>query len=182
MFLLTCWDMTTALQEQTASVPPLSVRIIAKLDIFVKTPIVLLGASSAAWHHSPGLLLGFLIPSRFAQPLFVLLAAGSFILAIGILRKKAWGLDGLVAYCLLGLVNAPVVLLSRARLTYEGVQAQRLIVDSRISMQTAMKLQQIISISIYAVAFTISAIFLYFLLTRRRAFRDICEASAHASR
>ena len=166
--------MTDASQEQPVRVIPLSVRIIANLEIFAKTPIVLLGAVSAARHHSPGILLGFLIPARVAQPLFMLLTAGSVTFAVGTLRKKPWGLDGLVAYCVLGLVNAPVVLLSRSRLAYEAIMAQRLVMGSRVSAEAAMKIQQIISTSVYAAAFTASAIFLYFLLTRRRAFRAAC--------
>jgi hypothetical protein len=75
----------------------------------------------------------------------------------------------------LGLVNAPIVLLSRARLTYEAIQTQRLVMDSQISVETAMKIQRVISTSVYALAFTISAICVYFLVTRRRAFGLACD-------
>lgn len=174
--------MKSALQEQPVRVVPLSLRIIANLEIFAKTPVVLLGAVSAALHHSPAILLGFLLPGRVAQPLLVLLTAGSFSCAIGMLRKKLWGLDGLVAYSVLGLVNASAVLLSRSRLTYEAIMAQRLVMDSRMSVEAAMKTQQIISTSVYAVTFTVSAIYLYFLLTHRRAFRDACASRAEVPR
>lgn len=173
--------MASASREQAGpGVIPRSVRIIANLEIFAKTPIVLLGAFFAARHHSPTILLGFLIPVGVSLPLLVLLTSGSLTLAVGTLRKKPWGLDGLVVYSVLGLVNAPVVLLSRARLTLEAIQAQRLVMESQISVETAAKIQEIISTSVYAVGFTISAIVLYFLLTRRRAFRAACATrSAH---
>jgi hypothetical protein len=158
---------------------PLSVRIIALLDIFVKAPVVLLGALSGAWHHSPALLLGLLIPSRIAPPLLMLLAAGSLTLAIATLVKKPWGLDGLVVYAVFALVNAPLTLFSRARLTYEALMARRMVMDSRIPVDTAVRIQQLIFISIYVIAFIVAALFLYFLLTRRSAFRAAC--AAHAS-
>lgn len=171
--------MTHGLQEQPGTgVIPRSVRIIANLEIFAKTPIVLLGAFVAARHHSPTILLGFLIPAGVSLPLLVLLTSGSFILAVGTLRKKPWGLDGLVLFSVFGLVNAPVVLLSRARLALEAIGAQRLVMESQISVEAAMKIQRIISTSVYAVVFTFYAIVLYFFLTRRRSFRAACATRA----
>lgn len=163
--------MTNASQEQPVRVTPLSVRIIANLEIFAKTPIVLLAAVSAGWHHSPAILLGFLVPVRIAQPLLVLLTAGSFFFAVETLRKRSWGLDGLIAYSVLGVVNAALVWLSRSRLAYETIMAQRLVTESRMSMEAAMKIQRVISTSVYTFTFAVSAIVLYFLLTRRRVFR-----------
>jgi hypothetical protein len=175
--------MTDASQEQPGpGAVPLSVRIIANLEIFARTPLVLLGAFSAARHHSPAILLGLVIPFRVAALFFVPFNVGSFILAVGTLWKKPWGLDGLVAYSVFVLVNAPLVLLSGARLRYDAIQAQRFVVDSQISVETAMKIQQIISTSVYAVGFTISAVCLYFLLTRRGAFRVACATHAQVPR
>jgi hypothetical protein len=126
--------------------------------------------------------LGLLVPSQLALPLLVLLTAGSFILAVATLLEKPWGLDGLVVYSVLGIVNAPAVLLSRSRLTYEAIRAQRLVVDFRLPVDTAMKIERVISTSVYGVVFTISAIYLYFLLTRRRAFRVACATRVEVAR
>jgi hypothetical protein len=160
---------------------PLSIRIIAILEIAVKTPVVLIGAFLAAWHHSTGLLLGFLVPARIAPLLFTLLIAGSLSFAIGTLRGKRWGLDGLTAYAVFGLFNAPLVLFSRARVAYEGMMARRLVSDSGISFERALHLQQVISTSIYVATFIIAAVCLYFLLTRRAAFRTACAAQNGAA-
>jgi hypothetical protein len=171
--------MTEALQEQhNPAAIPLSVRIIANLEIFVKVPMVVFGLLLAARHRSPAILLGFLIPHPVALPILASLTAGSVTLAVATLRRKPWGLDGLLAYSVFGVINTPVILLSRARLTYETIQAHRLVVESHVSAETAMSTQQVIFSSVCVIAFTISAIYLYLLLTRRRAFRLACTARA----
>lgn len=153
---------------------PASIRIIAILDIAVKTPIVLIGAFLAARHHSAGPFLGFLVPAGVAPLLFTFLEAGSLTFAIGTLRRKRWGLDGLTAYAVLGLFNAPLVLFSRARVAYEEMMADRLVRQIGIPLERALHLQQIISTTTYVAAFLIGAVCLYFFLTRRAAFRAAC--------
>ncbi|MFZ0333829.1 MAG: hypothetical protein WAN10_12955 [Candidatus Acidiferrales bacterium] len=160
---------------------PLSIRIIAILEIAVKTPLLLLGEFSAVRHHSPALLLGFLVPHRVAPLMLALLVVGSLICAIATLRTKQWGLDGLTVYALFGLVNAPLVLLSRARVTYADIMARRLVTDSGMSPQAATQFQQALSVSIYIVAFVLSAVILYFLPARRKAFRAVCAARVSAA-
>jgi len=165
----------------SASKIPLSVLVIAILDLVVKVPMTVFAVFSSAMDHSSSLFLGMLVHGRMIMVVFLTMLAAGIIFSVATLLKRSWGIDGLLAIVFIGVVNAPLVLFSPSRAVYEAAAVKRLNADAAFSAQAASQFQHLTTTGIFSLGFLISATALYFLLTRRKAFRAACAASASLS-
>jgi hypothetical protein len=154
---------------------PVSVRVIA-IIFLVFSGFALLGLPFTIRTKIPTVMLGILIQGRTAWAyglVFVLVQIG---LCIAVLKRRAWALDGLIAVTLLGVVNSVLFAISPSRKVFFDTIMQREEFPPGVdaSLITSF-VNSILPISI-GIAVLLWAVVLYFLFTRRKAFRAACEA------
>lgn len=154
---------------------PISIRVIA-IIILVTAPVALFSLPLAIRAHLPTIILGIWMTGWTAPAYLVISVAIQIVLPIAVLRRRLRALDGLIAYLLFATLNALLFFVSssrnaffdaitRAESTTPGMDPEMM---GRF-MKMAMPIVMGFSVLLFALA-------LYFLFTRRRAFREACEA------
>ena len=159
---------------------PISIRVIAILFL-VFGGFALLSTPLAIRLRIPTLMLGILIQGRSAWvsgAVFVLVQIG---LCIAVLKRRAWGLDGLIAFTLIGVVNSVLFVISPSRrLLFDTImQKEKLLPDVDANAISSF-MNSVLPISM-GFGVLLSAVVLYFLFTRRKAYRLACEARRAAA-
>ncbi len=154
---------------------PISIRVIA-IIILVSAPVALFSLPLAIRAHLPTIILGVWM-TGWATPAYVgISVAIQIALPIAVLRRRLRALDGLIAYLLFATLNAMLFFVSpsrnaffdalmRAQSTAPGVDPGLV----RQFISTVMPFVMGVSVLLFAIA-------LYFLFTRRKAYRAACEA------
>ncbi|HEV2222285.1 MAG TPA: hypothetical protein VGR84_04725, partial [Candidatus Acidoferrales bacterium] len=154
---------------------PISIRVIAILFL-VFGGFTLLSVPFAIRLRIPTLMLGILIQGRSAWmygAVFVLVQIG---LCIAVLKRRAWGLDGLIAFTLLGVVNSVLFVTSPSRnMIFDTIMQKEKLSPGMDTSAMNSFMNDVLPISM-GFGVLVSAVVLYFLFRRRRAFRAACEA------
>ena len=162
---------------------PLSIRIIAIVEILLAALTLL-----SPWYSklmnikSPLLIFGFLVHGWGVDAFYVVCGIAPILFCIEIFRRRSWGLDGLILFLLAQIVNYGLMLISPARARFNAelqAQAQSLIAQIKLpagsspfSPLSHMNLFQNLSFGVSMILF---AVLLYFLITRRKAYREACR-------
>ncbi|HEV2314451.1 MAG TPA: hypothetical protein VGR94_04025 [Candidatus Acidoferrales bacterium] len=159
---------------------PISIRVIA-IIILVTAPVALFSLPLAIRAHLPTILLGIWMTGWTAPAYLVISVVIQIVLPIAVLRRRLRALDGLIAYLLFATLNALLFFVSssrnaffdaitRAESTTSGMDPEMM---GRF-MKMAMPIVMGFSVLLFALA-------LYFLFTRRQAYRAACEARRAAA-
>jgi hypothetical protein len=154
---------------------PISIRIIT-IFFIIGGGIALLSAEFAIHTNMPTMLLGVLVQGWRAWAFLAVLAVVQLGVCIAILKRRLWALDALIVVLLFGIVNTSLFALSPSRnAVFDRVmQAESLPPSVNLSaMRDVMNTIFPVGMSLGVV---LSAVMLYFLLTRRKAFRAACSA------
>lgn len=165
---------------------PMSVRVIAVVEILYG----LMAAVGPLFAESTGmkpatLIFGFLAHGWSIDAFYITSGIVPIVFCVAILLRRRWGLDGLIVFLLAEIANLALFLVSPARGRFDvEMQAQMQSYMSHIKMPdgsapppspvfTHLNLLYGVSFGLTIVLF---AVLLYFLFTRRRAFRVACSA------
>jgi hypothetical protein len=152
---------------------PVSIRVIAVLYL-VFGAFALCAAPFSIRLKMPAMLLGKVVEGWPGWTFMVLFALVQTVLCIAVLKKKAWSLDGFIAVQIFGVVNGALFAITPSRSVYwdRVIQAESLPPNVNAAvMESMMKTLIPISLSLGVVLW---AVCLYFLVTRRKAFRAVC--------
>jgi hypothetical protein len=172
---------------QVAQTPiPLSIRVIAYVQI-VMASMGLLGLPFFTGSQRPPVLIfGFMATGWASFFYMLILGIVPVILCIAILRRKAWSLDALVVFLFVEIVNLALFLRSPMRPAYNAALQETMndwLSHMRIpnaplpEVGHAVLVQNISFVS--CIVLFVAA--LYFLFTRRSAFRAACSHASAAS-
>ena len=159
---------------------PLSIRVIAILYL-IGGAFALLGLSYSIQLNMPTLLLGKLLEGWPAWIFLSLFGLIQIVICVAVFKKCAWALDGLIAVLIFGAANTVsfAIAPSRTALWDRIVQAESLPRSiSAASMESMINTIMPIPLSLGVV---LALVCLYFLLTRRAAFRAACAAGSPVS-
>ena len=161
--------------ESGASRPhiPISIRIVAVFYILGSAMIFLTVEYTRAM-KMPTLLMGKLVEGRPAWIFLGVLGLVQLAICIAVLQRRAWALDGLIAIVVFGIVNSMgfVFSPSRDQLFARTLSGENL--PPGVAAQTMDHLMQVLLRFSLIAGTIIGFVLLYFLLTRRRAFREAC--------
>ena len=181
--------LATTFSPQVSAAPaapaiPLSILIIT-VFFLISCGSVLMGLPFTIRMNVPGILMGMVVRGWVSWTYIVVLVLGQAALSIAVLRKRAWALDGLIAFAAFSAVNAVLFAISPSRkAVFDSMFAGMF---SKLPTPPGMNLsdftdtvEKIIPISM-AGGFLISVVILYFLVTRRRAFRVACASRTESA-
>ncbi|MHB8484263.1 MAG: hypothetical protein ACYDCM_00830 [Candidatus Acidiferrales bacterium] len=166
----------------TPSMPeiPISIRVVA-VFILVTAPFALLSLPLAVRTHLPTIILGVLVTGWGTPAYLVASVVIQIALAVALLLKRFRAVDGLIAYLLFAALNGLLFLISPAREVFLDalirVQSSTPGVDPEMLRRFTYTLMP----GIMGVSVLFFAIAVYFLFTRRKAFRAACEARQTAA-
>jgi hypothetical protein len=158
---------------------PVSIRVIAILSL-AEEAFLLFSLQSIVRRHLPLVVFGVFTSGR---PLFAYgaaLVAAQIVFPIFVLRKHAWALEGMVWYAIANLLNASLFLASHARNRYFQAVSQHDAISFGTSAQAQYHRVRAVSYGGQLFAICIGVFCLYFLLTRRKAFRAACSVPVQA--
>ncbi|HKF53137.1 MAG TPA: hypothetical protein VKB26_12560 [Candidatus Acidoferrales bacterium] len=170
---------------QFAAVPsapqiPLSIRIIAVLYLIFGA-FTLLASPYSIRSGMPTLILGKVFESWPGWTFLMLIVFIQVVLCVAILKKRTWALDGLIACVVFAAANTVLFLVTPSRAVFweRIIQAQSLPPNvSAATMESMMK--TIMPISMVS-GVVLSLVCLYFLITRRKMFRNGCASRPEAA-
>lgn len=158
---------------------PLSIRVVAVIFlIFGIFP--LLSFPLVARRNVPTLLLGFMIHGSAAKALLLATAVLGIGFCAAVLWKRAWALDALIAFFIFSVANAAAFALSPLRgaaLAEMFAQQSMPATMDPASFQAFQHMMTVLFPFIMLVSVALNLVVLYFLFTRRRAFRAACASS-----
>jgi hypothetical protein len=163
---------------------PLSIRIIA-IFLIAGVGFMLVDLPAVTQLHVPTVILGVLVYGWPPWSFFLCLAVLNGGLAAVTLLKKPWALDALIALSSFNVVNTLVFWVSPARGEYMDA-VMRLETARMQTLPPGMNPDAMLSMvrAVFPVALgaglVLAVVILYFLLTRRRAFRAVCAARVSA--
>lgn len=176
-------------REPSAPHIPMSIRVIAVLEILLGAMAFL--SLSFLWSafaiiKPPLLIFGFLVHGWSIAAFYIVSGIVPIVVCAAILLRKRWGLDALIVFLLAEVANFALSFISPARTRFNSeMLAQMNKWMAQIKMptgsppppnlpQTHMMLLQGLVIGITAGLYIV---LLYFLFTRRRAFRAACVSN-----
>lgn len=152
---------------------PLSIRIITVVFL-LGVGIAFLSLTYSIRLRMPALLLGRIVEGWPAWALLIALALIQLVACIAVFKKRAWALDVLIACLIFGLANSASLLIAPTRVRFFQEIMQRESLPPNVSADLMKNIFGVvfpISIGLGAV---LGLVMLYFLFTRRRAFRAAC--------
>lgn len=158
---------------------PTSIRVIAIIEVatapfgFVTLPFLIR-------MHAPTLILGVFVRGWIVPVFLFVLLAAQIIFSIAILRRRYWGFNGLMGYALFGLLNTLLFYVSSSRAAYEAVVIRNFAMQPNMSMDSMLRFQHWFLGVVFAFTAATMIVGIYFLFTRRRAFRAACDARANS--
>lgn len=105
----------------------------------------------------------------------LLLFVAQVSLPIATLRSKRWGLDGLAAYLIFTVVNALLFMVSPGKQKFVEAVVRARGLRNGISFATMTSAMNIFLTYVMCVSALLGGVALYFVFTRRKAFREACE-------
>lgn len=153
---------------------PTSIRVIAIMSM-AGAAIVLLSLQFAVRRHHPLVIFGMLVSGWWVLVYATTLVTAQTVLPIYTLRRRAWALEGMIWYGVINLANACLFLISPARNRYFDVLEQD-VVPPGVNAEALDHLRRATAYASFVFAICLGVVFLYFLFTRRRAYRATCEA------
>lgn len=155
---------------------PISIRVIA-IVFLVGGGFALLSLPFAIRLRIPTLMLGILIQGRSAWVYGAIFVLAQIGLCIAVLKRRAWALDGLIAFAVFGAVNSALFAISphRNALVDTIIQNENL-PQGMVNADTMSSFMRTVLPISMAFGLLLSAVILYFLFTRRKSFREACEA------
>lgn len=162
---------------------PMSIRVIAVVEILFGA-LALFGPlqTKSMGMKPPLLIFGFLVHGWGVDAFYIVSGILPIIFGVAILLRRRWGLDALIAFLIAQIVNYVLVFVSPARVRFNAelqTQMQHMMAQIKLPAGTAAppfpfaqaKLFQNFSMGVATALFIV---LLYFLFTRRRAFRAAC--------
>ena len=153
---------------------PVSIRIIAVLYI-LGSAMLFLTVEYMREANMPTLLLGKLVEGRSAWMFLIVLAIVQLVICIAVLRRRAWALDGLITILVFGVLNCFGFTFSPSRGAFFAriLSSKHLAPQVVVSQMMARFTHLFLPVSLIGGGM-VTLVLLYFLVTRRRAFRDAC--------
>lgn len=158
---------------------PTSIRVIAIISM-TGAALVLLSLSFVVRRHHPLVIFGMLASGWLVFAYGAALVMAQTVLPIYTLRKRAWALEGMIWYGVANLANACLFLISPARNRYFDVLKQEDVVPPGVSAEAMDHFRRTVGYTSFLFAICVGVVFLYFLLTRRKAYRQACISQADA--
>ncbi len=166
---------------------PMSIRVIAVVEILLGA-LAFFGPLQARFigMRPPLLIFGFLVHGWGVDAFYFASGILPILFCIGILLRKRWGLDALIGFLLAMIVDYALFFFSSQRARFDAeIQAQVQTLTSQIKMPDGssppsgfpfahMNMLQNFG---FGVTIALFAVLLYFLFTRRRAFRAACVSN-----
>lgn len=180
----------TSTESESAAVPfvaaqanpgiPLSIRIIT-IFFLLGSAMGLLSLELVVRMHMPSLVLGFLVEGRSAWTFFAAFAVVQLVICIAVLKKRAWALDGLIAVSIFSALNVVLMAISPSRNVFfdKMIQAESLL--QTMNADAMRDFMGVIFPLSAAVGAVLTLVMLYFLFTRRAAFRAACAARTEST-
>jgi len=158
---------------------PTSIRVIAIMSM-AGAAIVLFSLQFVVRRHHPLVMFGMLVSGWWVLLYGTTLVTAQTVLPIYTLRRRAWALEGMIWYGVVNLANACLFLISPARNRYFEV-LKRDVVPPGVNAETLDHLRRTVAYTSFSFAICVGVVCLYFLFTRRKAFRAACEARRAAA-
>lgn len=154
---------------------PVSIRVIA-LIFLIFGGFTLLCLPFAIRIRIPTVMLGILIQGQTAWAYGLVFVLAQIGLCIAVLKRRAWALDGLVAFTLLGVANSILFAISPSRkVLFDTIMQREKFPPGMDVSAMASFMNSVLPISM-GIGVLLWAVVLYFLFTRRKAFRAACKA------
>jgi hypothetical protein len=128
--------------------------------------------------HIPFLLMGVLVSGGGVLVMVATMGALELILGIGLLRRRSWSLDGTVAFGVFGILNCLLFLVSPARAEYFRIALASYPSPPGAPPDMFLNLMHFVVLGSMGLGVVFNLVGLYFLVTRRKAFREACCAKA----
>jgi hypothetical protein len=165
--------LSTPAPLATARPPiPTSIRVIAIIYLAM-TPFSLLFLPHAVSIHMPTVILGVLVTGSFAWMSIAAISGGLLAFSLLSLLRKPWALDGLIALQSFYALNGMAFLISPSRNRYLNAVLQRTTTPG-VDPELMRRMFSTIKPFIFALSALLALVALYFLLTRRTAYRAAC--------
>jgi hypothetical protein len=163
---------------------PLSIRIIV-VFLLIGCASVVMGLPFTIRMEVPNVILGVVVHGWMSWGFLLALVLAEGIFCIAVLRRRVWALDGLIAFLLFSIVNTVMLDISPSRKAifaglFSNMFSKWPMPSGMDASDFANTVDKLMPISM-AVGFLLSAVMLYFLFTRRKAFRAACAASRGAA-
>ena len=154
---------------------PISIRVIA-LFILITAPCALMSLPLALRGHLPTVIMGFLVTGWATPAYLVVSVIVQIALSVALLLKRFRAIDGLIAYLLFAVLNGLSFLVSPAQKTFVDALIKAQSSAQGMNFEVLRRFTDTLMPAIMGVSVLLFAVALYFLLTRRKAFRAACEA------
>ena len=155
---------------------PTSIRVVAIISI-AGAALLLLSLQFVVRRHLPMLIFGMFVSGWLVFAYGAALVTAQTVLPIYTLRKRPWALEGMIWYGVVNLANACLFLISPAQNRYFGVLKQKDAVPPGVNAEALDYFRRTATHASFIFAICVGAVCLYFLLTRRKAYREAaCDA------
>jgi hypothetical protein len=155
---------------------PTSIIVIA-IFLLAGAPGMAVGLTYAVRFHLPFVVLGLLVTGWKSTAILVAMGIVQLVLGIGLLRRKFWSLDPTVAYVIFATVNALLFLLSQSREIYFAALVRNYPKTPGLPPDFMMHFMHAFFPFIMIFTVALNLVGLYFLFTRRAAYRAACAAT-----
>jgi len=158
---------------------PTSIRVIAIIEV-ATAPFGLVTLPFLIRMHAPTLILGVFVRGWIVPVFLFGLITAQIIFSVAILRRRYWGVNGLMGYALFGLLNTFLFYVSPSRAAYEAAVVRNFAMQPNMSADSMLRFQHWFLGVVFAFTAATMVAGLYFLFTRRKAYRLACEAGRAA--
>jgi len=158
---------------------PTSIRVIAIIEV-ATAPFGLVTLPFLIRMHAPTLIVGVLVRGSIVPVFLFGLITAQIIFSVAILRRRYWGVNGLMGYALFGLLNTFLFYVSPSRAAYEAAVVRNFAMQPNMSADSMLRFQHWFLGVVFAFTAATMVAGLYFLFTRRKAYRLACEAGRAA--
>ena len=159
---------------------PISIRVIA-IFMLVTAPGALLSLPLAIRAHLPTIILGVWMTGWTTPAYLVISVAIQIVLSVAILRRRFRALDGLIAYLLFATLNALLFFISPARSAFFDAITRAQSTTPGVDPELMGRFMKMVMPIIMGFSILLFALALYFLFTRRKAYRAACAARPPAA-
>jgi hypothetical protein len=165
-----------------ASAPemPISIRVIA-LFILITAPCALMSLPLALRGHLPTIIMGVLVTGWATPTYLVVSVIVQIALSVALLLRRFRAIDGLIAYLLFAVLNGLAFVVSPAQKTFVNALITAQSSAQGMDPEVLRRFTNALMPVIMGVSVLLFAIALYFLFTRRKAYRAACEARRAAA-
>lgn len=174
---------TNAAAMQAGAVLPTSASHKIPASIIVVAIFLLLGVPSMVYTmtfaihlHLPFVLLGIFVTGWKSTASLATMGIIQLVLGIALLRRKLWSLNSTIAYAIFAILNALLFLATPARKIYLSTFLQNYPVPQGLPPDFMQQLMRVVFPWSLIFGIALNLVALYFLWTRREAYRTACAA------